>query len=184
MFVYQDVVNNVSNLKHILDTNGFVILDSISYGNKYHKSKQDYHLYSLLSGKKNNGLVDDDSMCWQPYKFPTPKMNNNHSKSTPNEKRQRRMSSSKPKQYFSTNINLNILLSIQQDILHYSKQLQLPTDSLQINATVDIMLEGFFQDIFHFSMDEGYKTIYPFFPNNEEYNIQIMKVSLHYLSFI
>lgn len=54
---------------HILDQDGYVILDSISYGNIFKKSKQDHHLLVNLSGTLKNGIVDNASMSWKSVEY-------------------------------------------------------------------------------------------------------------------
>ena len=194
-------------LKHSLENNGYVILDSISYGNTYHKSKQDNELLNMLKGKTNDGLVDDNTMSWQPLHYEnlteTNNMNYNidrnnsilNDTSTGNTRRTRQDSkrrkmtnvvskngnahttSTSTKRFYSNNVETNVILSLQRDILHYSAKLDLDITCIQINASVHIMLQGCEKDKYHFNQDNGYVAIYPFFPNNKEFDIHVLKVS-------
>ena len=70
-------MNNIS-LKHSLERDGYIVLESISYGNIFRKSKQDHHLLLNLSGNLNNGTVDDVSMEWKVIEY----ANSNHTQPT------------------------------------------------------------------------------------------------------
>ena len=52
-------------LKKSLYADGYVILDSFSYGSSHENNKQNSHLFSLLKGNRNDGLVDDSQMNWK-----------------------------------------------------------------------------------------------------------------------
>ena len=163
------VYKKSKNLKHMIDSNGYVILDSISYGPTYHKCKQHNHLSILLSGNKFNGLVDDKYMNWQPMEYDNYEAYDN-----------------KLKHMYSSNVSVDIIMSLQQDIIHYMNKLDIKTDSIHINAIMEICLEGYDQMLYHFNNDTGYIVLYPFFPSDRKYEICVLNVSFYdnaYLTF-
>ena len=140
-----------------------------------------------LSGKNNDGLVDNESMYWEPFDYDneTNIIKKVTRRATRSKKRGRNHSHedvtpshcSQKSQFFSTRLHPLLLMSLQQDITHYAYVLDSEQKCVQIYGSINIMTNCNENERFHFNKDDGYLAIYPFFPYTKHQYIYALKVS-------
>ena len=171
--------------KHLFDK-GYIILES-----KYNDTKEGYmtnhnNLHNLLAGKNYDGLVDDESLDWQPTQYEKSLTLHEADSCYLREPHTTRLCIDDmhnnryitiPKRYFSNISNVNVLIPIHQDIIHYYEVLKLNKTFQIKSAKMNIMVEGCDEDLYHRQSNCGYFIIIPYYPNGIDFNLNILQVS-------